>query len=127
MKRLIAGQIAGLDPQQILKRASDIMAFHHFGGAVHRGLEPRLRGFGMFRQADRHIDHIGPACLRRIKPRPITPDHAPPLQILDPAQAGARRQADPVSQIKVALLGIARQFAQYFGGDGVNIGHGLQD
>ena len=127
MKRLVAGQIAGLDPQQIFKRARNIVAFDHFGGTLHCRLEPGLCGFGVFGQANSDIHHIGPAGLGGVKPGAIAPDHAAPLQILHPAQTGTGRQAHPVGQVQIALLGVARQLAQYFVGNGVNIGHGLQD
>ena len=79
MKGFIARHIRRFDPQQIFKRACDVVAFRDLIVADHRRLKPRLGIFGMLGQPHRDIDDIGLPRLHRIKAGTIARDDAAPF------------------------------------------------
>lgn len=126
VERLIGWQICNLDPQHVLKRASDVVTLGDFCRPLHRALKFRLSRFRVFGEADSNIDNKAAPGLDGIEPRAVAADDASPFQILNAAQAGRRRKAHLFGQRQIADPTVHPQFTQYCSANFIHTFHRLQ-
>ena len=95
--------------QQVVVRASDIEAVQDLRRIAHRLLEGfELRGMGALQVDDGEADAVLPHGLG-IEQRHVLRDHARFLQLLDPAQAGRRRQMHLLRQVHIGQPAVTLQ------------------
>ncbi len=109
----IGWQIHALDPQKVLDRSGDVVAFYHFGCPLQGPFEPFLRHLGMLTQANAYVGDEAYAQRGRVQNGTIAGYNPSTLQLLHPTQARRGRQTNTISEIEVANAAILRELMQY--------------
>src|SRR5574344_1932448 len=105
-------QVTHIDVQQVVHVAGQGMTGHHFIPQLHRIDEAGNRLAAMLGQLHAHEGLQAQADRPRLQPGDVATDDPVGFQPLHPAQAGRRRQVDPLGQLGIGGAAIALDFRQ---------------
>jgi len=125
MKFLEGREVGCFHPEKVFHGSGHVVAFPHLGSGCHGLFEGLLVFLLMLRKADSDKCDEAGADRFAIDDGSISPDNVSALEILDPAQASGRRQADLIGKVGIADPAISLEYSQYSTVDLIDFRHSL--